>query len=118
MSVEGPIIISAMQRSPSLSIEPSSHHIVSAEPLPLSSASSAAIPSRPMQMLAPQLRRDRAQSIGDVASPSSAGPVRRAKSPLVSQVSIVKFVWCVQLFWNWLSVCGVRKGNYDKFLDA
>ena len=93
MSVEGPIIIPAMQRSPSLSIDPPSHHIVSAEPLPLSSSSG--IPSRPVQMLAPQLHRDRAQSVGDVAPPSSAGPVRRAKSPLVSQVSMAEFVSCV-----------------------
>ena len=33
--------------------------------------------------------------MGDVAPPSSAGPVRRAKSPLVSQVSMAEFVYCV-----------------------
>ena len=111
MSVEGPII--AMQRSPSLSIDPPSHHVVVESPL------SAAV-SRPMQMLAPQLRhsRERAQSVGDVAphiQPSSVQPVRRAKSPLVSQVGM----------WNLYDVCmcnyfgigsGVEKGDCDKFL--
>lgn len=83
MSVEGPINIIAMHRSPSLSIDPASHHHISESPL------SAASISRPVQMLAPQLRRERAQSTGDVAAtPSSAQPIRRATSPLVAQNSL------------------------------
>ena len=100
MSVEGPINIIAMHRSPSLSIDPASHHHISESPL------SAASISRPVQMLAPQLRRERAQSTGDVAAtPSSAQPIRRATSPLVAQVGIGGIDFCVMYVCVHVRVC-------------
>lgn len=73
MSVEGPIV--AMQR---LNMDSSPGHVDPTLSVPLQ-----------VQMLSPQLRRERAQSMGDAApllQPTSVQPVRRAKSPLAAQV--------------------------------
>ena len=77
MSVEGPLI--AMQRSPSLSIDPAPH--LTSEPL-----------ARPAQLMAVASKRERATSLGDAmtmaAQPMSAQLPRRAKPPLAAQVSM------------------------------